>query len=162
GEGAIMSKDREVNSAGPSADQTRGSNGPKTKRRTRMTSLLGAVFLMATSAIGPGFLTQTATFTQQLGAAFSFGILVSVVVDLAIQLNVWRVIGISGKRAQELAQIVLPGSGVVLSIIVVVCGFIANMGNVSGVGLGLNVLFDMDARWGAAIGAVVSIVIFMN
>src|SRR5699024_678985 len=70
--------------------------------------------------------------------------------------------GISGKRAQELAQIVLPGSGVVLSIIVVVCGFIANMGNVSGVGLGLNVLFDMDARWGAAIGAVVSIVIFMN
>ena len=26
-------------------------------------ALLGAAFLMATSAIGPGFLTQTATFT---------------------------------------------------------------------------------------------------
>ena len=28
-------------------------------------ALLGAAFLMATSAIGPGFLTQTATFTGQ-------------------------------------------------------------------------------------------------
>ena len=27
-------------------------------------ALLGAAFLMATSAIGPGFLTQTATFTR--------------------------------------------------------------------------------------------------
>ena len=27
-------------------------------------ALLGAAFLMATSAIGPGFLTQTATFTN--------------------------------------------------------------------------------------------------
>lgn len=132
------------------------------RRKASMTSLLGAIFLMATSAIGPGFLTQTATFTQQLGAAFSFGILLSVIIDLAIQLNVWRVIGISGKRAQELAQIVLPGSGVVLSAIVVLCGFIANMGNVAGAGLGLNVLFDMDPRWGAAISAVIGVVIFMN
>ena len=30
--------------------------------------LWGAVFLMATSAIGPGFLTQTAVFTEQLGS----------------------------------------------------------------------------------------------
>ena len=32
-------------------------------------ALLGAAFLMATSAIGPGFLTQTAVFTEQLGAS---------------------------------------------------------------------------------------------
>ena len=31
-------------------------------------ALLGAAFLMATSAIGPGFLTQTATFTGQHGS----------------------------------------------------------------------------------------------
>ena len=36
-------------------------------------ALMGAVFLMATSAIGPGFITQTATFTVELGAAFAFG-----------------------------------------------------------------------------------------
>ena len=38
---------------------------------TRST-LLGAMFLMATSAIGPGCITQTTTFTVQLGAAFAF------------------------------------------------------------------------------------------
>ena len=66
--------------------------------------LLGAMFLMATSAIGPGFITQTTQFTAQLGAAFAFAILVSVLVDVALQLNVWRVIGVSGLRAQELGN----------------------------------------------------------
>ena len=36
--------------------------------KTRWSILLGAVFLMATSAIGPGFLTQTAVFTEKFGA----------------------------------------------------------------------------------------------
>ena len=33
-------------------------------------ALLGAMFLMATSAVGPGFIVQTTNFTVQLGAAF--------------------------------------------------------------------------------------------
>src|SRR5688572_32778192 len=80
----------------------------KTGRRS---ALLGAMFLMATSAIGPGFITQTAAFTVQLGAAFAFAILVSILVDIAVQTNVWRVIGVSGMRAQELGNHVLPGVG---------------------------------------------------
>lgn len=128
----------------------------------RVMALLGAVTLMATSAIGPGFLTQTATFTQQLGAAFSFGILISVLLDIAIQMNIWRVIGVSGLRAQELAQRVLPGLGYVLSAIVFTCGFIANMGNVAGAGLGLNVLFGLDPRVGALITTVIALLIFVN
>lgn len=139
------------------------SSGTKPAKLTsKLMPLFGAIALMATSAIGPGFLTQTATFTQQLGAAFSFGILISILLDLAIQMNVWRVIGVSGMRAQELAQRVVPGLGVVLSILVFVCGFIANMGNVAGAGLGLNVLFGLDARWGAVITTALAIVIFVN
>ena len=42
-------------------------------------ALLGAAFLMATSAIGPGFLTQTATFTGSLKSSFGFVILVSII-----------------------------------------------------------------------------------
>lgn len=45
-------------------------------------ALLGAAFLMATSAIGPGFLTQTATFTQTLAASFGFVILLSILLDI--------------------------------------------------------------------------------
>ena len=37
--------------------------GEKKKSNANTTALIGAAFLMATSAIGPGFLTQTATFT---------------------------------------------------------------------------------------------------
>jgi Mn2+/Fe2+ NRAMP family transporter len=73
------------------------------------------MFLMATSAIGPGFLTQTTTFTVTLGAAFAFAILVSILIDIAIQLNIWRIIGISGRRAQDLANSVLPGAGFLLA-----------------------------------------------
>src|SRR4051794_20151578 len=71
---------------------------------TSRSAVLGAMFLMATSAIGPGFITQTATFTAQLGAAFAFAILASILVDIAVQLNVWRVIGISGQRGHELGN----------------------------------------------------------
>ena len=62
--------------------------------------LLGAAFLMATSSIGPGFLTQTTVFTGSLMASFGFVILVSIIFDVGAQLNVWRVIGISGMRGQ--------------------------------------------------------------
>ncbi len=144
------------------AEAAVSAESPRGRFSGRLLPLFGAIALMATSAIGPGFLTQTATFTQQLGAAFSFGILISVLLDLAIQMNVWRVIGVSGLRAQELAQRVLPGLGVVLSLIVFVCGFIANMGNVAGAGLGLNVLFGLDPRWGAVITTALALVIFIN
>ena len=58
-------------------------------------ALIGAAFLMATSAIGPGFLTQTAVFTEKLGASFGFAILASIVIDLVAQLTIWRVIAAS-------------------------------------------------------------------
>ena len=45
--------------------------GEKKKSNANTTALIGAAFLMATSAIGPGFLTQTATFTGQYGSIFA-------------------------------------------------------------------------------------------
>ncbi|RMR36150.1 Membrane protein, partial [Pseudomonas syringae pv. coriandricola] len=63
--------------------------------KARRASLVAAVFMMATSAIGPGFLTQTATFTATLGAAFAFGILASILIDFVVQLNVWRIVSLT-------------------------------------------------------------------
>ena len=73
-------------------------------------ALLGAAFLMATSAIGPGFLTQTATFTGQYQASFGFVILVSVILAAIAQLNIWRVLCVTGLRGQDVSNKVLPGS----------------------------------------------------
>lgn len=81
------------------------------KKRAGRSAVIGAIFLMATSAIGPGFITQTATSTATLGAAFAFAILVSVLIDIAVQLNIWRMITSSGKRAGELANSAIPFSG---------------------------------------------------
>jgi Mn2+/Fe2+ NRAMP family transporter len=134
-------------------------NTPTSGRRRE---LAGAMFLMATSAIGPGFITQTTQFTAQLGAAFAFAIVVSVLVDIALQLNIWRVIGVSGLRAQELADRVVPGLGAGLAIIVALGGLVFNVGNVAGAGLGLDALLGVSPRWGGALSAAVAIAIFLS
>lgn len=112
----------------------------------------GAVFLMATSAIGPGFLTQTAVFTSSLGADFAFAILLSVLVDVAAQANIWRVLGVARRRGPDLAAALLPGLGVALTALVALGGLAFNVGNVAGCGLGLEVL-GLPAPAGASLSA---------
>jgi len=125
-------------------------------------AMAGAMFLMATSAIGPGFLTQTSVFTVQMGASFAFAILLSILVDIAIQLNVWRVLCVSGMRANELGNTVLPGLGWFLAVLVFVGGMVFNIGNIAGTGLGLNAMLGIDARIGGVIAAAIAIFIFLS
>src|SRR5690554_6628428 len=134
----------------------------KKARSKNYSVLLGAAFLMATSAIGPGFLTQSAVFTEQLGPTFGFVILVSVLLSLIAQLNVWRVIGISGLRGQDVANKVFPGLGYFVAFLVALGGLAFNIGNVGGAATGLNVLFGLDYSIGAAISAIIAIFIFLN
>lgn len=124
-------------------------------------TLRGAAFLMATSAIGPGFLTQTAVFTQALGASFAFAILVSVAVDLVAQLNIWRVLTVSGRRAQDVANDVAPGLGWLLAALVAVGGLAFNIGNIAGTGLGLAAATGLDVRAGAALSAAAAVGLFL-
>lgn len=123
--------------------------------------LMGAAFLMATSSIGPGFLTQTTVFTQTLLASFGFVILISIILDIGAQLNVWRVIGVSGKRGQDVANMVMPGLGYVIATLIVMGGLGFNIGNIAGAGLGFNVIFGIDTVTGAIISAVIAISIFL-
>jgi len=131
------------------------------KKKYNWSVLIGAAFLMASSAIGPGFLTQTAVFTEQLGASFAFVILLSILLDAIAQLNIWRIIAVADKPAQDIANKVFPGLGYFLSFLVFLGGLAFNIGNIAGAGLGLNVLFGISVAQGAAISAVIAIGIFV-
>jgi len=131
------------------------------KKQHNWSVLIGAAFLMASSAIGPGFLTQTAVFTAQLGASFGFVILLSVVLDAIAQLNIWRIITVADKPAQDIANQLLPGLGYFISFLVFLGGMAFNIGNIAGAGLGLNVLFGVSVGQGAAMSAIVAICIFI-
>ena len=124
-------------------------------------AILGAAFLMATSAIGPGFLTQTATFTGQLGASFGFVILVSVLLAAFAQVNIWRVLCVSGMRGQDVANKLLPGLGYFLSLLIVIGGLVFNIGNVGGGALGFNALLGLPTKVGVVISGVLAILVFV-
>lgn len=125
-------------------------------------ALLGAAFLMATSAIGPGFLTQTTVFTVQLGASVGFVILLSVLLDLGAQINIWRVVVASGQRGPVLASRVIPGLGTVLTVLIALGGLAFNIGNIAGTGMGMEAAFGVPAKWGAAASALLAIGLFLN
>ncbi|HWK23656.1 MAG TPA: NRAMP family divalent metal transporter [Ureibacillus sp.] len=131
------------------------------KKASTKSVLFGAAFLMATSSIGPGFLTQTTVFTQQLAASFAFVILISLILDIVAQINVWRIIAVSGLRGQEIANKVLPGLGIVLAVMIVIGGLAFNIGNIAGAGLGLNAMLGLDSITGAVISALFAIFIFI-
>ena len=121
---------------------------------------LGAAFLMANSSIGPGFLTQTTVFTQQLLTSFGFVILVSVLLDIGAQLNTWRILTVSELRAQDISNQLLPGLGYFLSVMVVIGGFAFNIGNIAGCALGVNVLTGLSFSTGAIISGIIALLLF--
>jgi Mn2+/Fe2+ NRAMP family transporter len=129
--------------------------------KTTSKTLLGAAFLMATSAVGPGFLTQTTVFTQQLTTSFGFIILISVLIDLCVQYNIWQIITVSGKHAQDLANALFPGLGYLLALLIVVGGLAFNIGNVAGAGLGIEAMTGIPVHVGAISSAAMAIGIFL-
>ncbi len=70
------------------------------------------------------FITLTTVFTAQLGAALAFAILV----DVAVQLNVWRVIGW------------------VLAVLVAAGGLVLTIGNTGDADLGVNAMLGVDPK----------------
>lgn len=133
----------------------------KNTNKKSASALIGAAFLMATSAIGPGFLTQTGQFTGNLKGSFGFVILVSVILATIVQLNVWRVLCVSGMRGQDVANKVLPGLGYVIAFLVVAGGLVFNIGNVGGGALGFNSLLGIPTTYGCFLAGAIAICVFL-
>ena len=121
-----------------------------------------AIIIVATSAIGPGFLTQTATFTGQFRSAFALVIVATILLDVTTQLNIWSVIGVSGMRGQDIANKVVPGLGYFIACLVALGGLVFNIGNVGGGATGLNVMFGLPVKAGCIISGAIGILIFLS
>lgn len=133
----------------------------KPPEKAKGKAALGAAFIMATSAIGPGFLTQTAKFTGDFQGSFGFVILVSLLLSAVVQLNVWRVLCISGMRGQDTANSLIPGLGYVIAALIVLGGLVFNIGNVGGGALGANALANIPQGAGCIITGAAAVTVFL-
>ena len=129
----------------------------KPAKNNSLSVLLGAAFIMATSAIGPGFLTQTSHYTDLLKGSFGFVILISCILSLVVQINVWRVVCISGMHGQDIANKLLPGLGILLSLLIGAGGIVFTIGNVGGGALGFQTLFGLPQPVGILITGIIAI-----
>jgi len=133
-----------------------------TKDKKNKGAIIGAAFIMATSAVGPGFLTQTAVFTEKFNSNFAFAILMVTIATIIVQLNIWRVICVSGMRGQDIANKVFPGLGYFVAFLVALGGLAFNIGNIGGAALGLNVLFGMNTTVGVLLAGALGAFVFLQ
>ncbi|WP_199450443.1 NRAMP family divalent metal transporter [Vibrio harveyi] len=124
-------------------------------------AILSVAFLMATTSVGPGFLTQTAVFTNIYKIDMAFPVFASMFITFGIVMNLWRIVGVSGMRIQDIANKVAPGMGYVVGILLALGAVAFNFGNVSGAALGINVLTGGDTPWGALFTGVVGCLLFV-
>ncbi|MFT5235008.1 MAG: Mn2+/Fe2+ NRAMP family transporter [Shewanella sp.] len=124
-------------------------------------AILSVAFLMATTSVGPGFLTQTAVFTNIYQIDMAFPVLASIFITFGIVMNLWRIVGVSGLRIQDIANKIAPGAGYFIGILLALGAVAFNFGNVSGAALGINVLTGVDTTWGALFTGVVGCLLFV-
>ncbi|WP_318400048.1 NRAMP family divalent metal transporter [Photobacterium leiognathi] len=124
-------------------------------------AILSVAFLMATTSVGPGFLTQTAVFTNIYKIDMAFPVFASMFITFGIVMNLWRIVGVSGLRIQDIANRVAPGMGYVVGILLALGAVAFNFGNVSGAALGINVLTGVDTTWGALFTGIVGCLLFV-
>ena len=124
-------------------------------------AIISVAFLMAMTSVGPGFLTQTAVFTNIYKIDMAFPVFASMFITFAIVMNLWRIVGVSGLRIQDIANIIAPGAGYFIGILLALGAVAFNFGNVSGAALGLNVLTGIDTTWGALFTGIVGCLLFV-
>ncbi len=132
-----------------------------TTRAWKNKAIISVAFLMAMTSVGPGFLTQTAVFTNIYKIDMAFPVFASMFITFAIVMNLWRIVGVSGLRIQDIANKIAPGAGYFIGILLALGAVAFNFGNVSGAALGLNVLTDVDTTWGALFTGVVGCLLFV-
>jgi Mn2+/Fe2+ NRAMP family transporter len=86
---------------------------------------------------------------------------VSIILAAIAQMNIWRVLCVTGLRGQDVANKVLPGLGYLVSFMIVLGGLVFNIGNVGGGALGFNTLLNIPTNVGYVLAGGLAIVVFL-
>ncbi|OBU32811.1 NRAMP family divalent metal transporter [Photobacterium kishitanii] len=140
---------------------TLNTSNPTRHSNWQNKAILSVAFLMATTSVGPGFLTQTAVFTNIYNVDMAFPVFASMFITFGIVMNLWRIVAVSGLRIQDIANKVAPGMGYFIGILLALGAVAFNFGNVSGSALGMNVLIGLDTTWGAIFTGVIGSLLFI-
>lgn len=132
----------------------------KTEKNGMRFAALGAAFLLAASAVGPGFLIQTARFSAEGGQPFFYAVLLVTLADIVTKANIWSVVGAAGLTGAQIADRVQKGLGTVLTVAVVIGGLAFNTGNIGGAALGLSAVSGVPERVGVLVCATLAAGVF--
>lgn len=133
----------------------------KEAERSRRGAVLGAAFLMAASAVGPGFLIQTTRFSAEGGLSFLYVILLVTLADIVTKANVWSVVGAANLSGAEIANRLRKGLGTVLTVMIAIGGLAFNVGNIGGAALGLSAATGLPEWAGVLVGGLLAMGIFL-
>ena len=131
-------------------------------KQNRGTISMGAAFMSAMVTVGPALITQISNFTRDLGGSIFLAIVFAAVLIYFSEVSIWRMTAGSNQYFQDLSDRLLPGLGRLLSLLIVICSFIFNVGNVAGSSVGASSLTDLPERAGVLLGLLVSAVLFLS
>jgi Mn2+/Fe2+ NRAMP family transporter len=122
--------------------------------------LFAAATIMATSAVGPGFLTQTTVFAEKLLYNLGFVIVLSIAIDIVAQVAIWKTLTFANTSIQKLANTLVRGLGPAIIVFIAFGGLVFNVGNLAGTGMGMNAMFDIPQFTGTLISAIIVGILF--
>ena len=128
---------------------------------TTKRKIFSAIFLMASASIGPLFLLSTAEDTFQFKENLAFIIIMTAIIELGIQMNVWRILTTVNQPANIVIEKIIPKSLPFTSVLILLGGVAFNILNIAGLGIGMSLLFNIDVKLGASIGLLIGILIFL-
>ena len=89
-------------------------------------------------------------------------ILLSVLLSIVAQLNIWRVLCVSGLRGQEVGNRLLPGLGYFISFLIVLGGLVFNIGNVGGGALGIQTTLGIPVQISYFLAGGLAVLVFLS
>lgn len=131
------------------------------ERRLERNKIFSAVFLMASASIGPLFLMSTADLTIQFYERLAFVIIITGIIELGIQMNIWRILTVAKTPAHLVINKIIPNFGTFMSVVVLLGGIAFNIINILGLGIGISLLFNVDIKLGASIGLMIAILFYL-